>query len=181
MACGLEPLLFCSEISSRQGVSTSYRHRLRYVNVRGPGMLATISTMLGHLQMTRQPRGHSGVVQRPHVFAEIVATYQSQIVMSGDFNVHIDDPDDRHRLQLLELLDTFDLRQSVKQSTYRGDTRWTSSSHDVTYHLDPGTCHPPVFSDHGLVSCCIPSVSFATWGNQSKTLRHWKRMDNVAF
>ena len=27
---------------------------------------------------------------------EIVATFQSQVVISGDFNIHVDDPNDRH-------------------------------------------------------------------------------------
>jgi len=112
---------------------------------------------------------------------EIIATYQSQIVLSGDFNVHVDDPNDRHGRQLLELLEIFDLRQNIQQSTHRdGHTLdLIITRHDVIptqVRVDP-----PVYSDHGLVSCCLPSVSFATWGSKSKTVRHWKRIDKAAF
>jgi len=112
---------------------------------------------------------------------EIVATYQSQIVVSGDFNIHVDDPADRHGRQLLDLLEMFDLRQSVQQSTHRdGHTLdLIITRNDVTptqVRVDP-----PVYSDHGLVSCCFPAVNFATWGNKSKLVRHWKRLDRVAF
>ena len=67
---------------------------------------------------------------------EIVATFQSQVVISGDFNIHVDDPNDRHGHHLLEILDSFGTehhRFNTQRRPYAG------SRH-----------HPPEFPTNGL-------------------------------
>ena len=49
---------------------------------------------------------------------EVVATFRSQVIVTGDFNVHVNDPTDRHANRLAELLTTFDMRQAVTQPTH---------------------------------------------------------------
>jgi len=44
---------------------------------------------------------------------EIVATYRCQIVVSGDFNIDVNNPDDRHAQRLAAILESFDLNQAV--------------------------------------------------------------------
>ena len=54
---------------------------------------------------------------------EIVSTYGSEIVLSGDFNIHVDDDNDISARRLLKLLDAFNLQQHVTTSTHaRGHT-----------------------------------------------------------
>jgi len=80
-------------------------------------------------------------------------------VISGDFNIHVDDPTNRHAQQFHELLDAFDLRQNVQHPTHRGGQTLdlVISRRDVIPTL---VCVDlPVYSDHGLVSCCFPVVS----------------------
>jgi len=49
---------------------------------------------------------------------EILVTYRCQIVMTGDFHVRVDRPDDINSASLEELLTLFDLVQHVKKSTH---------------------------------------------------------------
>jgi len=115
---------------------------------------------------------------------ETVATYQSQVVLSGDFNVHVDDRSDPHAVQLLELLDMFDLRQSVQHPTHKcGHTLDLIITRQDVVPSDMRV-DPPVYSDHSLVSCRFPTVCFAaaqTTAATSKLVRSWKRFDKDAF
>ena len=49
---------------------------------------------------------------------EIVAAFRSRIVISGDFNIHVNDAGDRHDQHLIELINSFDLVQHVNQPTH---------------------------------------------------------------
>ena len=107
---------------------------------------------------------------------EIVATFQSQVVISGDFNIHVDDPNDRQGHHLLEILDSFDMVQDITGSTHKGDhtldlviTR--RNSPPAGYRVDP-----PVYSDHSLVLCAFPPMNFAVH-HKTKNVRFWKHLD----
>ena len=111
---------------------------------------------------------------------EIVVTFRSQIVITGDFNIHVNDPDDRHARRLSALLETFGLVQSVSQPTHRrGNTLdlliTRAEGRPTECTVDP----PDVISDHALVVCRFPSQSFAAW-NVEQTIRPWKKVDRSA-
>ena len=49
---------------------------------------------------------------------EIVSTYGSEIVLSGDFNIQVDDDNDVSARRLPKLLDAFKIQQRVTTSTH---------------------------------------------------------------
>ena len=111
---------------------------------------------------------------------KFVATFQSQVVISGDFDIHVDDPNDRHEHRLLEILDSFDMVQNITDSTHKGchalDFVITCRNSSPTgYRVDP-----PVYSDHGVVFCASPPVNFAA-RHKTKNIRLWKRIDRDSF
>ena len=50
---------------------------------------------------------------------ETLAVFNCPLVIAGDLNVHVDNPNDTHARRLLELLDSFGLVQSVVGSTHK--------------------------------------------------------------
>ena len=88
---------------------------------------------------------------------EIVATNRCQVIVAGDFNIHVNDLADRHAVRLSELLASLDLQQSVKQPTH-GDVKHGNTLDLVITRSDglPSCCTvdpPNIVSDHGLVVC----------------------------
>ena len=111
---------------------------------------------------------------------ESVATFQSEVIISGDFNIHVDDSNDRHGRRLLDILDSFDMVQIISAPTHKGGhtldliiTRRNSPPRG--FRVDP-----PVYSDHGLTLCAFPPVNFAV-RHRSKDVRFWKRLDRESF
>ena len=110
---------------------------------------------------------------------EVVATFHSQVIVTGDFNVHVNDRTDRHSIRLAELLATFNMQQAVRKPTHRSGntldlviTRSDGCPSNCT--VDP----PDVFSDHSLVVCDFPSIPFAV-RRVTQTCRPWKKMDRA--
>ena len=88
---------------------------------------------------------------------EIVSTYGSEIVLSGDFNIHVDDLNDPNAKSFLDILSVFDLSQHIKDSTHcGGHTLDLLITHDVV----PGavTVSPLHLSDHCSVSFSLPTT-----------------------
>jgi len=52
---------------------------------------------------------------------EVVAALRSQVIVAGDFNIHVNDPADRHASRLADLLDSLDLAQAVLMPTHRDE------------------------------------------------------------
>ncbi len=83
---------------------------------------------------------------------ENIATYQSAIIVSGDFNIHVDDVSNHSASRFCDLLDAFGLVQHVRGSTH-------ACGHTLDLVITQQGCipsrvsvDPPVFSDHGLVT-----------------------------
>ena len=49
---------------------------------------------------------------------ELLVLYSCPIVITGDLNIHLDDPDDVNTAKLRNLLDSFALIQSVREPTH---------------------------------------------------------------
>jgi len=112
---------------------------------------------------------------------EVVATFRSQVIVTGDFNVHVNDPTDRHANRLAELLTTFNMQQAVTQPRHTGG----NTLHLVITRSDgrPSNCSvdpPNIISDHSLIVCDFPSIPFAV-RRVTQTCRPWKKMDRAAF
>ena len=43
--------------------------------------------------------------------------YSCPVYITGNFNIHVEDNDDQHTAALLEILQTFDLTQHVREQT----------------------------------------------------------------
>ncbi|XP_033096821.1 uncharacterized protein LOC117101067, partial [Anneissia japonica] len=94
-------------------------------------------------------------------FLESVAAIPGEIIILGDFNIHVDEANDRFATSFADLLDAVGLRQHVAERTHKSGhildlliSRQSSSviTGDVKVH--PGTP-----SDHYAVKCylnCIP-------------------------
>ena len=50
-------------------------------------------------------------------------------MITGDFNFHLDSPSDRAAARFREVLDIFDLKQHVKDSTHKKWTHFRSIDH----------------------------------------------------
>jgi len=93
---------------------------------------------------------------------EVVAMFRSQVIVTGVFNVHVNDTTDHHANRVAELLTTFDMRQAVTQPTHTdGNTLdlvlTRSDDCPSSCFVDPSN----IISDHSLIICDFPSIPFA--------------------
>ena len=112
---------------------------------------------------------------------ETVATFNSQLIITGDLNVHLENSSDPAASQLQLLLDSFELVQHVTQPTHThgGILDVIITRSDCT--INELTVGPPSISDHGPVSCTLP---FALPGSPvftSRLVRGWKKLDRDKF
>ena len=88
---------------------------------------------------------------------ESVALTSGQIVVSGDFNIHFDVADDYNTRKLLDLLESADLVQHIKEPTHRSghtlDLLITSKLQDCVSNVYPVVRDLP--SDHYALKCDI--------------------------
>ena len=112
---------------------------------------------------------------------EVVATYNSEIIISGDINVHLEDPDDRHGKQFVDLIHSFGFNQHVNSPTHQLggllDVIITRSDSGV----ENMTVDPPTISDHGLISCLLPFLTPSRVVFNTRSIRSWKRLDRIVF
>ena len=111
---------------------------------------------------------------------ETLSTFNSQLLVVGDFNVHIDNVDDIQGRRLLTLISDFDLHQSVREPTHvQGHildlviTRSDCAVKDI--HVEP-----PSLSDHGLITFSIPFYHKRPIYSIIST-RGWKNLDRDKF
>ena len=89
---------------------------------------------------------------------EIIALYKCQVVIAGDFNIHVEKTSDSAWSNFLDLVTSFDCVQNVPlEPTHRDgetiDLVITKSDHTLdNLKIDP----PGVISDHSLVSWNLP-------------------------
>ena len=112
---------------------------------------------------------------------EQLATDKGQVMIVGDFNFHIDDHSNSCAVKFMELLQTFDYTQHVKQPTHKGnhilDLIITRSEDNIIHRT---TVVDPVLSDHYAVRC---KVLFAKPPLEKIdiTYRNLKRIDYSRF
>jgi len=112
---------------------------------------------------------------------EIVATYRCQVIICGDFNIHVNDPSDRDGQRFNELLASFDLVQAVSGPTHRaGNTLDLVITRRDCQPTDCVVQPPDIISDHGLVVCRFVSAPFAA-PRVIRQLRPWKKLNVEAF
>ena len=114
-------------------------------------------------------------------FLESLVTFNSQLIIAGDLNVHFEFPENPGVERVCRLLDSFGLVQHVTEPTHRYGgildvviTRSDCSVGDL--RVDP-----PSISDHGPVVCTIPFACPASPVFITRQVRGWKRLDREAF
>ena len=111
---------------------------------------------------------------------EPVAVYSCDVVLTGDFNIHDDDPIDVHAVRLNSILQSFGLVQSVVGPTHRGGhtldlviTRSDRPRPIVAVDL-------PLLSDHSLVRFQLP-MQRPPLQYVDVAMRAWKNFDQELF
>ena len=112
---------------------------------------------------------------------ESLAVYNTHVVITGDFNIHMDVADDPHANKLNTLLETFGLVQSITGPTHtRGhtlDLLITRSEHPTPrISVDP----PDQLSDHSLTRFQLPIIRPPIRHIDIST-RAWKGFDSDKF
>ena len=116
-------------------------------------------------------------------FAKVTDTLNVQkgnLVIVGDMNVHVDNPQNHNVAQFLDVLDTSNLVQHVDKPTHNQghtlDLVLTRSSEliisDITYNHS-------VISDHAMVVCHV-SIAKPCAPKKTITARDWKQVDLAA-
>ena len=67
----------------------------------------------------RPPKQNSKFMSEIAELLSVASTNYDKILLSGDFNLHIDSPSDSNSLEVIRLLETFDLKQQVGSSTHK--------------------------------------------------------------
>ena len=112
---------------------------------------------------------------------ESLITQSCPIITCGDFNIHVEDSADHNSTRFVELVNSFDLTQHVKQPTHQHggtlDLILSSSNYPVKdVNVDPAG----IVSDHSLVSCRLPfTVQHPQYTVRS--VRSWRRVDRQTF
>ena len=68
----------------------------------------------------RPPGPYSIFMDEFSEFAADVVTYSDNILLMGDFNIHVNNPSDSSAKAFLSIIDTFGLKQHVQQPTHTG-------------------------------------------------------------
>ena len=111
-----------------------------------------------------------------------LATSPSELIITGDFNIHVNDPTDACSSSFLTLLQTFSLTQHVNFPTHTLNntldlliTRSTSSI------LSNVSCLDPMLSDHFAVFSLISSPPHSQPPRITKQIRNIKSVNPILF
>ena len=111
---------------------------------------------------------------------EAIALYSCDVVLTGDFNIHVDDDADTHAVRLADVFQLFGLVQSVVGPTHVGGrtldlviTRSDRPRPKIDVDL-------PQVSDHSLVRFQLP-IQRPPIQHVDVETRHWKDFDAASF
>jgi len=113
-------------------------------------------------------------------FLEQFVLYNTQIVIAGDLNLHLEDLSSPAANDFRAIAEQFGLTQHVAEPTHRSGG-WL----DVVITRDDCVLtdlqiSPPTISDHGLVTATIPFLHDAP-STIIKQVRGWRDLDREAF
>ena len=114
-------------------------------------------------------------------YLETMALYKCQIIVAGDFNIHVENKDDNNASRLLDLLANFNCVQHVVGPTHTCggtlDHIYTREDQIVTeLRVDPAG----IISDHGFITWKINFTSHPPIASR-KTIHSWKRVNRTDF
>src|SRR6218665_2973391 len=103
-----------------------------------------------------------------------------QLLILGDFNIHLEDSVSSNSLHFSQLLAQFGLHQHISEPT-RSSGGWldlviTSDAEQIfDLHVQP-----PTVSDHAFIKFVLPSIHMQPI-HSTRMLRGWKAFDSQAF
>ena len=111
---------------------------------------------------------------------ETMAVYSCDVIITGDFNIHVDDDADRYAVKFLDLIRSFGLSQVVVGPTHnRGHTLDLVITRN-NFPIETPTVDPPLLSDHSLVLFKLPLLRPPLEYRDVST-RKWKGFDQQSF
>ena len=112
---------------------------------------------------------------------EFLFTNTIYFLICGDFNIHINKPNDRLTIDFIDILDTFSLKQSVHEPTHILGNTLDLIIHDPTLlNISDVSIEKPDRSDHFLVFFQM-SCNFDCSNKKQITFRNLKNVDFDAF
>jgi exonuclease III len=111
---------------------------------------------------------------------EQFALHNTQLVVAGDLNLHLEDPELPETMDFVHIAEQFGLVQRVSEPTHRqGGWLDVLITRDDCQLTDIAV-HPPTVSDHGIVIATVPFLH-ETPTLDERQLRNWKALDRDAF
>ena len=108
---------------------------------------------------------------------EDLASSPSEFVALGDFNLHLDDPDDSYSTSFKTLLETFDLTQHISSSTHTSGHILDLLITKSTSSISSSGLTDFFLSDHKAVTCQISSTVTSSPSRIKKTIRKISAID----
>ena len=114
-------------------------------------------------------------------FTEFLTTNYSNILMCGDFNIHINKPNEKISMDFNDILNTFSLTQSVHEPTHVCGNTLDLIIHDPAF-LDISNIYieQPDRSDHSLVFFQM-ECNLHSSGKREISFRNFKNVDHAVF
>ena len=118
---------------------------------------------------------------------EILSILPEEVIIVGDFNIHVDVPTDKLASEFINLVDMFGFSQRVKTPTHSKRKRVTNQGHilDLVLVRQSGGLVRDVtvgdfISDHCLVTCALSTCS-PGWPTARILVRSLKSIDTDSF
>ena len=123
----------------------------------------------------------SDFINEFYSFTEFLVTNFNHFIVCGDFNVHVNKPNDNFVSDFHDILNTFSLEQSVHEPTHICGNTLDLIIHDPTVlHISDIHIEKPDVSDHSLVffkmNCNLESKD-----KREITFRNFKNVDVASF
>ncbi len=147
------------------------------ISVKSRGSKLTLYNIYRPPDSSSYSRPFSTFMSEFSSFLSSSATTPDNFLITGDFNIHVNNPSDAHSSQFLTLLESFNLRQHVSVSTH-------ISSNTLDLVIAPGssnilssvTVTPVSPSDHYMV---MSSVNFQPPPPRPAILRTFRRIKSI--
>jgi len=113
---------------------------------------------------------------------ETLVLQSCPVLVGGDFNIHVEESTDPDAVRLSELFSSFDMTQHIDGPTHRHggtlDLVATFSHYNVSdVCIDPAG----IVSDHGMITCRLPSRPRSTNVTTQRVVRSWRNVDRQVF
>ena len=116
-----------------------------------------------------------------HILLDSYVTLSGQLLIVGDFNIHLDNKCDKDSLKFQDLLTCFQLKQHVNEATHRkGHMLDLAITREGELELQEVNVHASIISDHSAISIKIHTTKNKVMPSITE-YRNIKEIDIVSF